>query len=96
MEITTGPQLGAWLDGLADSLGGRLSRDDEAAILGISRSALFAALSVGDDTAPEASTRKKIPPALLAHIDTLEHLRRADLSTFTALARSRTSHKQVM
>lgn len=91
MEITTGPQLGAWLDGLADSLGGRLSRDDEAAILGISRSALFAALSVGDDTAPEASTRKKIPPALLAHIDTLEHLRRADLSTFTALARSRTS-----
>lgn len=91
MEITTGPQLGAWLDGLADSLGGRLSRDDEAAILGISRSALFAALSVGDDAAPEASTRKKIPPALLAHIDTLEHLRRADLSTFTALARSRTS-----
>lgn len=91
MEITTGPQLSAWLNSLADSLGGRLSRDDEAAILGISRSALFAALSVGDDAAPQASTRKKIPPALLAHIDTLEHLRRADLSTFAALARSRTS-----
>lgn len=89
MEITTGPQLSAWLNSLADSLGGRLSRDDEAAILGISRSALFAALSVGDDAAPQASTRKKIPPALLAHIDTLEHLRRADLSTFAALARAR-------
>lgn len=92
MKIETGPQLAAWLDSLADSLGQKLSRDHEAAILGVSRSALFAALSVGDEAAPVASTRKKIPPLLLAHIEALDHLRSADLSTFAALARDRTGH----
>lgn len=89
MNIETGDQLAAWLAGLGDSLGMKLNRDDEAAILGVSRSALFAALSVGDSTAPTASTRKKIPPLVLAHIETLDHLRSADLSTFATLARSR-------
>lgn len=93
MKIETGAQLSAWLAKLQDYLGMKLNRDSEAAILGISRSALFAALSVGDEITSTSSTRKKIPPLVLAHIETLEHLRAADFSTFAALARARAGIK---
>lgn len=76
--------VAAWLDTLADSQGQQLNRDQAAALLGVSRSALFYQAS---DTATARAS--KIRPGLLATIEALATLRDASPAQFAALVERR-------
>lgn len=76
--------LAAWLDTLTDSHGQQLNRDQIAALLGVSRSALFY------QTSDSATARAdKIRPGLMATIEALTTLRDASPSQFFALVERR-------
>lgn len=92
MQIETGAALAGWLATVEGPGGEPLTRDQAAQLLGLSRSALFAALNVGGQagsTAPLASTRQAIRPYIVTQIDTLEELRQGSPDRFAALVARR-------
>lgn len=70
----------AWLDTLTDGQGRPLNRDQAAALLGVSRSALFY-----QSSSSEHSSADKLRPGLLATIEALAVLREASPAQFAAL-----------
>jgi len=92
MQIDTGAALAGWLDTVVGPGGEPLTRDQAAQLLGLSRSALFAALNVGGPagrSAALASTRQAIRPYIVTQIDTLEELRQESPARFAALVARR-------
>jgi hypothetical protein len=89
MKIETGADLAAWLDKLEGPGGRPLSRDQAAALLGISRSALFSSLNVGEPVDSPSSSRQAIQPYIIALAQTLDELRAASPARFAALVAKR-------
>ena len=87
MQIPTTPAaVLAWLDTLTDSHGQPLTRDQAAALLGVSRSTLFYQASDSDNP---RSAADKVRPGLQAVIDALATLRTANPAEFAALVERR-------
>jgi hypothetical protein len=89
MEIHTGADLAAWLDTLEGPSGQALSREQAAALLGISRSVLFSNLNVHSLVDNPSNSRQAIQPYIIAIAEILDELRAASPARFAALVAKR-------